>query len=133
MILIACVDDNNGMLFHARRQSRDRMLRARILRRCAGRRLWMNAYSQGQFPAGAEITVHEDCLSLAGEGEFCFVEDQDVRPVADRVEQVILYRWNRVYPADVFFSLSLDGWNLTCREEFAGSSHQRITEEVYVR
>lgn len=133
MIIIACVDGNNGMLFHARRQSRDRLLRERILRRCAGGRLWMNAYSRSQFPDGAEITVHEACLSLAGKGEFCFVENQDVRPVSDRVEQVILYRWNRAYPADVYFSFPLDGWSLSHREEFAGSSHQRITEEVYVR
>ena len=133
MILIVCVDDNNGMLFHGRRQSRDRLLAERILRHCAGRRLWMNAYSRSQFPHKAEISVHEACLSLAEKGEFCFVENQDVRPAADRVEQVILYRWNRVYPAYVYFSLSLDGWSLSHREEFKGSSHQHITEEVYVR
>ena len=32
MILIACVDDNLGMLFNNRRQSMDRVLRARLLK-----------------------------------------------------------------------------------------------------
>ena len=34
MILIACVDDNLGMLFNNRRQSMDRVLRARLLKLC---------------------------------------------------------------------------------------------------
>ena len=30
MIVIACLDDNGGMMFNHRRQSQDRMLRAHI-------------------------------------------------------------------------------------------------------
>jgi len=45
-------------------------------------------------------------------------------------EGLILYRWNRTYPADLYFTLSLEGWTLERREEFAGSSHEKITKEV---
>ena len=49
MRLIACVDDRGGMAFHQRRQSRDRVVRQHILADASGGRLWMNAYSAGQF------------------------------------------------------------------------------------
>ena len=48
MIAVVCVDDRNGMLFHHRRQSQDRLLREDLLSRCPGR-LWMNAYSAKLF------------------------------------------------------------------------------------
>jgi len=134
MILIACVDDNLGMAFHRRRQSQDRLLRARILERSAGRALWMSAYSARQFDsAGEKIRVDEDCLSKAGPGEFCLAELVSPSPWADRIEQVVLYRWNRSYPSDLRFDLSLEGWRLEARTEFPGFSHEQITEEIYTR
>lgn len=134
MVLIACVDDGMGMLFHHRRQSQDRVLREDILRTAAGRPLWMNAYSAGQFAPDAAIHAAEDCLERAGEGEFCFVENLDVQPYAGRMEKVILYHWNRRYPADLRWTLPLDApeWKRTELREFAGSSHEKITKEVYI-
>ena len=46
MILITCVDDKMGMLFNKRRQSMDSILRERVLKMCAGKKLWMNEYSR---------------------------------------------------------------------------------------
>lgn len=132
MILIVCVDNKNGMLFNRRRQSQDRMLRVRILEMTARSRLWMNAYSAKQFDESApQITVAEDFLSRAASGEYCFLENTDPSPCLDRLEQVILYRWNRDYPADVRFTLDLSGFRLRQRVDFAGSSHEKITEEIY--
>ena len=72
MILIACVDDNLGMLFNNRRQSMDRVLRARLLKLCGTHKLWMNAYSRGQFDETAEgITVDEDFMAKAGSDDYC--------------------------------------------------------------
>ena len=76
MILIACVDDNLGMLFNNRRQSMDSVLRGRILTMCAGKKLWMNAYSRKQFNTDAEgITVDENFMAKAGSGDYCFNEN----------------------------------------------------------
>ena len=36
MILISCIDDRGGLLFHGRRLSRDRVLCQDVLRTCAG-------------------------------------------------------------------------------------------------
>ena len=100
MIVLACADDNFGMLFNGRRQSQDRLLRSYILKMTEQSRLWMNAYSHGQFDKTASIVSDEEFLSRTPRGDFCFLEDQELLPYRDRVEKVILFRWNRRYPAD---------------------------------
>ena len=135
MIIIACVDDNMGMMFNHRRQSQDRVLRERVLEATNGNKLWMNHYSTKQFSESTapQINVDDSFMSEAGSGEYCFVEDCDVTPYLRWVEKIILYRWNRRYPSDQTFSigLSIGGWKLVHTEDFAGSSHERITEEIY--
>lgn len=137
MRLIACVDDRGGMAFHQRRQSRDRVVRRHILDDASGTRLWMNAYSAKQFAQSEQglLLVAEDFWDRAEPGEFCFVEDRSPLPWLDRLEEVRLYCWNRVYPADVHLDLPMDGpdWHLVSREEFPGWSHAVITKEVYRR
>ena len=65
-------------------------------------------------------------------GAYCFVEDRAIAPVQEKIEKIILFRWNRAYPADMYFDITLsDGWHVTETHEFAGSSHEKITEEVY--
>ena len=49
MILIAVVDDRNGMMFNKRRQSKDSVLQERILMMAENGRLWMNTYTYRQF------------------------------------------------------------------------------------
>ncbi len=151
MIIIACIDDHNGMMFHKRRQSQDRLLREDMLRQCAGKKLYMNAYSHSLFlkdasltrEAPTEIIAAEDFFLLAGEEDFCFLETMNgflaaaeaTPSLLEQVQGVILYRWNRTYPADTYFSFDLaeDRWILTKQKEFAGSSHERITRETYQR
>lgn len=134
MIAVVCVDDQNGMLFNRRRQSQDRLLRQDLLQEANGRTVWMSGYSARQFGALPEnVRTAENFLEMAEAGELCFVEDQPLEPWAGSLESLILYRWNRKYPADFFFTLPLDGWTLDRQEEFAGSSHEKITKEVYTR
>ena len=80
----------------------------------------------------SRLCVDESFLEKAGPGEPCFVEDRSVAPFAGRVERVVLYRWGRAYPADLYWDLSLEGWTLARREEFPGFSHEIITKEVYI-
>lgn len=140
MIVIACVDNNMGMLFNQRRQSQDRGLREKILQRCEDHKLWMNAYSYKQFEeqaANKDITicVAEDFLTRAEAEDYCFVENADVANCSNEIEQIILYCWNRDYPADFYFTVPVHSkpWRLVSLEDFCGSSHEKITEEVYSR
>lgn len=137
MILITAVDDNMGMAFNCRRQSRDLALRREIISLSSGSAVWMNEYSLRQFgeeAAEADIRVCDDFLFKAGEGEFCFAENVSVSKAASRAEKIILFFWNRTYPADIYFDIDLSsGWVLAESGSFAGNSHEKITKEVFVR
>lgn len=135
MIVMVCVDDNNGMMFNRRRQSQDRVLRQRMLELTGEKKLWMNAYSRGQFSVGDEsrIAVLEDGIQNIQQGEYCFLEDQDPVQYKDQIEELILFRWNRTYPADLHCTLELSNWKLKETEEFTGYSHEKITQERYGR
>lgn len=133
MYLIVCLDDNNGMRFHSRRQSRDRVVLEKILECTADGKLWMRADSARLF-AGREVPqlcVSETFLTEAGSGEYVFLEDRPEEIDQNGVERVYVFRWNRVYPADVHFDLGLSREKLIHREEFPGFSHEKITLEVY--
>ena len=135
MILIVAVDDNKGLTFNHRRQSQDSILREHILHLCGEKPLWVNAYTARQFsPEQAEkLHISEDFLAEAQTGDFCFLENCSALPYADKIEQVILYKWNRRYPADLSFDIPLteSEWILESTEDFVGSSHEKITKEVY--
>lgn len=132
MILIVCLDDRDGMTFLGRRQSQDRLLRSRVLQLTEGSVLWMNGYSARQFAEPADhLRVSELPLTDAGAGEYCFAENVELGVV--RPEKLIIYRWNRHYPSDVRFPVSefVKGLELLSSADFPGSSHEKITEEVY--
>lgn len=137
MIIITCIDEERGMMFNHRRQSQDRLLREDVIRECQNHKLYMNKYSFSMFAEQKEIPVIvlEDFLEQAGEHDYCFVEDQNMNCFMEDIEKVILYQWNRRYPADTYFMVDLwDGnWILEERKEFKGSSHENITREVYKR
>lgn len=137
LIAMAIVDNANGMMFHKRRQSQDRIVREKILSMAAGKKLWMNAYSHRQFAKmdGEQIAEAEAFLESAGQGEYCFVENVPLAPYEEKIEKLILFHWNRRYPGDFFLDLDLSEkqWKLTESSEFAGSSHEKITMEIYCR
>ncbi|MGN0299616.1 MAG: ribonuclease Z [Lachnospiraceae bacterium] len=136
MIIILCLDDDNGMLFNHRRQSRDSILLEHILNLTENKVLWMNAYSAKLFGEGhAQIQVDENFLDKAQPQDYCFVETADITAYVSQVETFILYRWNRNYPDDFYFSIPLEkmGWHMTSLNEFSGSSHECITEQIFER
>ena len=131
MIVIVCVDDNGGMMFNHRRQSQDRVLRQRVVEKCG--KVYMNAYSGKQFQDHAEsIVVSETFLDTAGQGNYVFVENLPLLPYMAKIEKIIVYRWNRAYPGDMKLDVDVSDWTLVSSEEFAGHSHEVITEDVYV-
>ncbi|MBQ3180464.1 MAG: ribonuclease Z [Firmicutes bacterium] len=134
MEVIICLDDKGGMLFNGRRQSRDRALVEDVLQHCAGRRLLIGRFSAALFPDdAADIVPDEELLTLAGDTDVCFVEAADPAAAAGRIERLTVYRWNRVYPADSYCDIDLTGWRLAETADFVGTSHDKITREVYER
>ena len=132
MTLVLCLDDNLGMMFNHRRQSRDRVLIAELLETVGDRRLFVSPYSKALFPedATAIVIAEEPCMA-AGEDDFVFVEDTDPATVWEKVNSLIIYRWNRAYPADTRFACDLTGFRMTDVTAFEGSSHELINKEVW--
>ena len=134
MLVALCIDNRGGMLFNHRRLSRDRAQLEDLRQRCGGKPLFIAPFSEKLFSQwGGEVTVSEHFLEEAGGGELCFVEDRSLRAVEESIEGLLLYRWNRDYPADLFFDLNLAPFTLRERREFPGSSHETITLEIYER
>ncbi len=128
MKLIVCLDDNKGMMFNKRRQSRDRVLIENVLELCKGEKLYVNEYSSKLFPENS-VEIFDDIENVGN--EYCFAENFTVNE--ENVEEIIVYKWNRLYPADAYFNIDLAGWRLTETVDFEGSSHEKITREIYVR
>lgn len=96
----------------------------------------MNEYSYKMFSdlSQENLLVDHEFLDKAGDGEYCFVEDRALLPYEQRIEMLILYKWNRVYPADRYLDIPLkDKWKIINTKELKGSSHEKITKEIYTR
>lgn len=137
MIVILAIDDIGGMMFHGRRQSSDRVLREKILHITKEKKLWMNLYSAKQFvetEGKEQLMIDEDFLLKAEDGDYCFVENVPLLSL-EKIEQIILFKWNRRYPNDFCFDMKTleQEWKMSKQEEFAGFSHEKITMEVYCR
>ncbi len=130
MTLIVCLDDKNGMMFGAKRQSRDSALIQRILALTEGKKLVLSPYSASLFEEKEEVAVAEDPASVADAEDFLFIEN--TRLPDSGFDTLLIYRWNRRYPATRFFTLSTEGFRPAERTDFAGSSHDCITEERWV-
>lgn len=135
--VIACVDDNYGLMFNQRRQSRDRIVIDHILQDARERCLYVDEYSAQLFAEAdqCQIMIKPDFLECAGPEDCCFVENSPLLPYESKIDRIILYRWNRKYPADLYFDISLTeyGWRLTESIDFPGNSHEKITRKVYCK
>lgn len=120
------------MLFNHRRLSRDRRVCEKILDYSNEKELWMNAYSRKLFTDLTDInSIQVDEEFLDKSQSICFVENQDITPYLPKIDTLVLFQWNHDYPADFFFTVDLSQWNLISTEDFEGTSHEKITMEVY--
>lgn len=135
MKVIICLDDNNGMMFNKRRQSRDAVVMEKIMEITKSSKLWISRYSVSIFKDLQinNINVDESFVLEASEGEYCFVEDICLKNYEKWIEEITVFRWNRVYPNDFKFDINLSAWKLVESFEFRGNSHDKITMEVYVK
>ena len=136
MRVIVCVDELGGMMFNHRRQSRDRTVTEDVIASLGDGALYLAPYSEKLFAdTGVSYTVDDRFLALAKKGDTCFVEDRHLAEWVDRIDELILYHWNRRYPSDLRLDLSVSelGFRLRESREWQGTSHEKITKEVYVK
>lgn len=133
MKLIFCLSKDNGMMFFGKRQSKDAALRQWIKEYIGESKLWMSHYSAKQFEGIEGIFVDDDYMNKATQGEYCFVEDKEY--FLEGVSEILLCKWNRTYPGDKFFDVDLKANNFKKSNTFdiAGTSHEKITIEIYTK
>lgn len=131
MKIIVCLGERGGMSFNGRRQSRDRAVIADILSYAEGA-LTVSPRTAKLFPEGT-VSVMEDPLE-ARDG-YVFVELGGIARALERVDEIIIYRWNVLYPMDECFDVepAAEGFRLEGCSEFAGYTHEKITKEIYIR
>ena len=116
MKIIICLDDNNGLMFNNRRQSRDSTIIDNIFEIIGSANLYIN-----------------DFLEKCQKDDYCFVENADFEKHIDKINTIIIYRWNRSYPFDKKFNTDfLTSFHLESSIDFAGTSHDKITREEFL-
>lgn len=137
MNVIVCLDDKNGMMFNKRRQSQDKILRLDIKNITLNHTLYMNSYSYKLYKDIDEgnIRVYENFLDKYNSNDFFLVEDRLLLDYIDKITTLVIYKWNRTYPSDLYFDIDLENknWSLIDEYDFEGSSHERITRKTYRR
>lgn len=118
-------------MFFGKRHSQDRELRKKLIDMTEGYKLWMSNYSAKQFTEYGSIIADDDYMHKAQPDDYCFVEDKTYS--IDGVSEMVLCHWNRKYPSDKFFEIDLkkEGFKKTSTEDIKGSSHEKITIEVW--
>ena len=121
MNIIICLDDRNGMMFNKRRQSRDKKVIQNMRELCVESHLWTSDYSGLLFEM-KDVYVTDNFLEHAAEDDYCFIESIDPNEIEVPINKIVVYRWNRVYPADLYCTLDFSNYKLIDEKEFPGSS-----------
>ncbi len=127
MIVFACVDDNFGLCFNKRRQSRDKTVYDRIYEIIGDKKLYITEFSKELFKEDKILIKKE--VFISDEETFFFIENEIPENLC-KAEKIILFHWNRNYPSDLKFTLP-DCFKEVNRYEFKGNSHDKITEITY--
>ena len=127
MKIIICLDDDFGMMFGGRRQSRDKAVCEKAIALAEGGKLYINSFSEKLF-AEYGVSVDDEMLSVAGDTDVCFLENM-LPP--ENTSELIVFKWNRRYPGDMHFEPTKNGFTLISSEDFEGNSHEKITMEIY--
>ncbi len=147
MKIILCVDERAGYSFNKRRQSRDIKMREHMLGvlREEGAELLLNSYTERSMLKDAGLFTEQEragreaCPAKDGDGFleiakkkncWAFVENEDISPYYGYIDEMIIYRWNRLYLSDLHLSDSfLSEFVCVERGSFKGSSHDEISFE----
>jgi hypothetical protein len=128
--LIMCVSKNGGISFNNRRQSRDEEVGKDIIALTGGK-IFASEYTAKLFDGIGKVEICDDCKTLSD--QYYFAEKKMPQVDDKSVSEVVLYHWNREYPADNFFDMDLKGFRLKETVEFSGKSHECVRREIWVR
>lgn len=134
MKLFICVDDEGGMTFMGRRVSRDRIV-VEDVAAASGEALTVFPFSERLFKDAGYSPRIVPCGTDVADSGCLFLEDRSPKSMLDRVDTLVIYRWNRLYPSDkkIDFCPLEEGFSLIQTVDMTGKSHEKITKEIYKR
>lgn len=134
MNVILCLDNKQGLLFNNRRQSRDKAVIEDMFNFLGEKMLFVSPFSEKLFQEyEGKVTASADFPESCSAGEFFFSENAELAPLVDKIEEIVVYRWNRDYPADFYCDIDFSLFELASTAEFKGYSHEIITKEIFIR
>lgn len=135
MIIITCVDNNMGMLFNNRRLSKDKVVTKHIIDLVSNNKIWINNFSKELFEDYKldNLIIDDDFINKVGNDDYCFIENIFTSELIEKSDKIIVFNWNRKYPANLYFNINLDNWILEKEIDFIGNSHNKITQKIYIR
>lgn len=137
MKIIVCLDEDNGMMFNHRRQSKDTKVREDMIQLARPMQLVMNAYSYKMFSTDKSENkiILMNSLPIIDNANYQFIEDNDMSGYAEIITTIVVYYWNRKYPSDLKFGIDLSckQWTVVSEKEFQGTSHEKITRRIYMK
>ena len=71
-----------------------------------GASLLIAPYSESLFSqAECSVSISESFLADADAKDYCFVENTSVAEFKEKISRLVIYQWNRDYPADFYFDI----------------------------
>ena len=131
--LAITLDDNGGMMFNKRRQSRDKRLIADLCAKTTGY-IYISPYSELLFEEYRDrIQIVGNPLSECPDGAVAFTEGLLLGSYVNDIDELFVYKWNTLYPSDIKIDIDIkgSGFKMIAKYEFTGNSHDKITKEVY--
>lgn len=129
-----CIAENAGLSFNGRRVSRDLKILENIKKEAGNGKICVENGSVGIFE---RLGIAVFCISSADDAEkdCIFFAESESEAYLDKSDTLVIYKFNRSYPADVFIPTEKINaeFELISAEDFQGASHEKITKEIYRR
>ena len=127
MIAITWAAKNGATVFNSRRCSKDKAVIEDIIS-CFGESIKVTEFSKELF-INTDISVISS-LDELNENDIFFFEDIPFSLISEKVDTLIVYRWDRVYPLGKALEIHKN-FKLISTEQISGNSHDVIIKEVY--
>jgi hypothetical protein len=133
MKVILCLDDNKGLLFNNRRQSRDKAVLDDIFNGLNQEMLTITSFSEKLFADYNDKLVVDDNPFENESNTNIFAENLSLQQYFTKIDEIIVYNWNREYPCDFYCDVDFSQLMLIEEKEFTGNSHEKITKRIFKR
>ena len=133
MNVILCLDDNKGLLFNNRRQSRDKAVLDDVFNGLNGEELTVTSFSEKLFADYSENIIVDDTPFENEENSNIFAENLSLQQFMTKIDKITVYNWNRVYPCDFYCDVDFSQLTLIEEIELTGNSHEKITKQIFAK